>query len=84
MSRVKSYKIIDKKGGKRIIIDLEDGPFPGHGDQVIYINGSGHPQHQARGAKHQEGMKVIINTDTDKGETNKPEPPAPPSEPNKL
>jgi hypothetical protein len=26
MSKVKSYKIIDKKGGKRIIIDLGDGP----------------------------------------------------------
>ncbi len=26
MNRVKSYKIIDKKGGKRIVIDIEDGP----------------------------------------------------------
>lgn len=37
MSRVKSYKIQDKKNGKRIIIDVEDGPINEIDKDVIII-----------------------------------------------
>jgi len=42
MSRVKSYKVIDKKGGKRIIIDIQDAPLGGDHSNVIYM-GIPHP-----------------------------------------
>jgi hypothetical protein len=37
MSRVKSYKIQDKKNGKRIIIDIEDAPIMPEQKEVIII-----------------------------------------------
>jgi len=84
MSRVKSYKIIDKKGGKRIIIDLEDGPLFESGDRVIYLNGAGRPQRHTGEMRHQKDMKVIINSGADEKDTEKPESPAPPAEPKKT
>ncbi len=83
MSRVKSYKIIDKKGGKRIVIDIEDGPFFDGGKQVIYINGGGHQGKPPRGEKHQKDMKVIIRSDNGQGESEGQESPAPKAEPPK-
>lgn len=50
MERVKSYTVKERKGGKRIVIDLEDAPLVEKQDRVIYIN-------RAPG-KH--GSKVII------------------------
>ncbi|MEI7490840.1 MAG: hypothetical protein WCK92_05535 [Bacteroidota bacterium] len=84
MSRVKSYKVIDKKGGKRIIIDLEDGPFFESGSNVIYINGTGHSGRPHGGMKQHKNMKVIINTGDDKGNAGQPENTAPPAEPGKT
>jgi len=81
MSRVKSYKIIDKKGGKRIVIDLEDGPGLSGGENVIYINGRQHMARPPRG--HQKDMKVIIRSGDDEGGSEEPGSPAPPSEPKK-
>ena len=44
MSRVKSYKVIDKKGGKRIIIDIQDAPLGSDHPNVICIKTPDHPQ----------------------------------------
>ncbi|MCX6283009.1 MAG: hypothetical protein NTW31_02050 [Bacteroidetes bacterium] len=84
MSRVKSYKVIDKKGGKRIIIDLEDGPYFESGANVIYFNGPGHSMHHSGGMKHQKDLKVIIKTDDNQGNDGQPENPPPPAEPKKT
>ena len=83
MSRVKAYKIIDKKGGKRIVIDVEDGPSFDGGSQVIIMDGSSrHTMRAPRG--HQKNMEVIINTgDDDEKSAPKTEQPAPASEPKK-
>jgi hypothetical protein len=43
MDRVKSYSIKDKKNGKRIIIDLNDGPMIEKQDRVIIIREQGEP-----------------------------------------
>ena len=83
MSRVKSYKVIDKKGGKRIVIDLENGPYFDHGDQVIYINGAGHKAKPQSGGRHHQDMRVIIKSGDPHGEAEQPETPAPPAEPKK-
>ncbi|MCX6286100.1 MAG: hypothetical protein NTY96_03215 [Bacteroidetes bacterium] len=83
MSRVKSYKIIDKKGGKRIVIDLEDGPYFEHNDRIIYFNGPRHQVRAPRGMKNQKDIKVIIKTEDDKDNAEQPESPAPPAEPKK-
>jgi len=80
MSRVKSYKIIEKKGGKRIIIDVQDGP-DFSGNNVIYINGRNSHSRPPRGNGRQKEMKVIIQSGDDEGAAGKPEnatPPAPP------
>ncbi len=82
MSRVKSYKIIDKKGGKRIIIDVQDAQDFGR-NNVIYINGRHpHSPHQ-RGNGHNKEMKVIIHSGDDEGAAEKPESATPPAEPKK-
>jgi len=68
MSRVKSYKIIDKKGGKRIIIDLQDGlPDPGG---MIYIHGQSHPSGPPKSMGHHKDIKVIINSDGNRDQDN--------------
>lgn len=64
MERVKSYSIKDRKNGKRIIIDVENGPMFESGDKTIIIRKSGHPA----GKKHRHGeqdrnVKVIIKSD---------------------
>jgi hypothetical protein len=82
MSRVKSYKIIDKKGGKRIIIDVQDGQDFGQ-NNVIYINGGHLHAHPPKGNGHQKEMKVIIHSGDDEGAAEKPESATPPSEPKK-
>ena len=55
MSRVKSYKIIDKKGGKRIIIDLDDGISDPGG--MIYIQGQSHSTRSPKGIGHQKDAR---------------------------
>jgi len=82
MSRVKSYKIIDKKGGKRIIIDVQDDQGFGR-NNVIYINGSHSHSRPPRGNGHQKEMKVIIDSGDDEGAIVKPDNPTPPAEPKK-
>jgi|GEM_PF-681910 hypothetical protein len=82
MSRVKSYKIIDKKGGKRIIIDVQDAQDFGR-NNVIYIK-SRHPHSPPpRGNGHNEEMKVIIHSGDNEGAAEKPESATPPAEPKK-
>ena len=66
MCRVKSYKIIDKKGGKRIIIDLEDGIMSEPCNRMIYIHDQSHPSKPPKGMGHQKEIKVIINSDDKK------------------
>jgi len=83
MSRVKSYKITDTKGGKHIVIDIVDGPPFQHNDDVIYINGSRHPANPAKGMRHQKDMRIIIKSDNDKGNGGESQTPAPPAEPKK-
>jgi hypothetical protein len=70
MSRVKSYKVIDKKGGKRIIIDLDDGFGMEPGNGMVYIHSHSHPSRPPRGMGHQKDVKVIINTDGKTGQDN--------------
>lgn len=82
MSRVKSYKIIDKKGGKRIIIDVQDEQGFGQ-NNVIYINGNHSHSRPPRGNGHQKEMKVIINSGDAEGAVEKPESPTSPAEPKK-
>jgi hypothetical protein len=87
MSRVKAYKIIDKKGGKRIVIDLKDGPMFDSGDRMIYIHDTARPPRPPRGVNHDKDIKVIINSGDEKnqndaGQQNTP-PPPPDSEPKK-
>jgi hypothetical protein len=82
MSRVKSYKIIDKKGGKRIIIDVQDGP-DFSGNNVIYINGRNSHARPPRGKGHQKEMQVIIQSGDDEGAAVKPESATPPAPPKK-
>ena len=64
MSRVKSYTIKDRKNGKRIVIDLEDGPVIEKKDKVIIIRDPGGSRYRKNVSDKQ--MKVIIQSDDDK------------------
>jgi hypothetical protein len=80
MSRVKSYSIKDTRHGKRIVIDLENGPIVENRNKVIVIrNGSGY--------SHQPKMKVIkkysgsdMNESPEAPDAPPPPPPPPPAE----
>jgi hypothetical protein len=64
MDRVLSYSIKDRKNGKRIIIDLNDEPFPEKQDRVVIIR---EPGKQAQKRDHSDRqVKVIIKSDDGK------------------
>ena len=75
MDRVKSYSIKDRKNGKRIIIDIEDGQLIHNQDKVIVIREPENPHHKKVSPERQ--MKVIIKTDDGKKSENPNEPPPP-------
>ena len=79
MDRVVSYSIKDRKGGKRIVIDLNDAPMFEKQDRVIVIREPGRMQHKKNG--HERQVKVYVNTNDDEKSGNMPEPPEPPAAP---
>jgi hypothetical protein len=64
MGRVKSYKIKDKKNGKQIIIDLNDGPILEKNDRVIIIREPDKSSGKRNNSDRQ--MKVIIKSDDER------------------
>jgi hypothetical protein len=86
MSRVKSYSIKDTKNGKRIVIDLENGPLVEQENKIIVIRepgrhyGHGGPRHQVKVIRHSNGgeMQEEITAPEDA-----PPPPPPPPAPDK-
>jgi hypothetical protein len=80
MDRVKSYSIKDTKHGKRIIVDIEDGPLIEKKDRVIIIREPGKSVHKKDHSGSQ--MKVIIKSDDDR-QTEKPDEPSSPPPPGK-
>jgi hypothetical protein len=87
MSRVKSYKITDTKGGKKIVIEVEDGPmFGGRSDNMIYIKAPKAVRGHSTGKGHKQDYKVIIRSDGDKDDINidAVPPPPPPPDPGKA
>ncbi len=63
MDRVVSYSIKDRKGGKRIVIDLNDAPMFERQEQVIVIREPG--RRPPKGNNSQRKVRVIVNTDGD-------------------
>jgi hypothetical protein len=83
MDRVVSYSIKDRKGGKRIVIDLNDAPMFEKQEKVIVIREPGRVQRNRNHGERQ--VKVIVNTDDDtKTEQTPPPPPPPPPPPAKT
>ena len=64
MERVKSYKIKDRKNGKQIIIELEDGPIIEKRDRFIIIREPG--RSSGKKNEYDRQMKVIIDPDDEK------------------
>ena len=64
MDRVKGYKIKDKKNGKQIIIDLNDGPVLEKRDRVIIMRDPGKSSGKRNNSDRQ--MKVIIKSDDER------------------
>jgi hypothetical protein len=64
MERVKSYKIKDRKNGKQIIIELEDGPIIEKSNRVIIIREPG--KSSGKKNEYNRQMKVIIDSDDEK------------------
>jgi hypothetical protein len=64
MDRVKSFKIKDKKNGKQIIIDLNDGPVLEKSDRVIIIREPG--KSSGKRNNYDRQMKVIIKSDDER------------------
>ena len=89
MERVKSYSIKDTKHGKRIVIDLEDGPVVERREKVIILRDPA-PKAYHRGKPHKK-VKVYVNPGDGKveaGDTPSPgeapdAPPPPPPPPAK-
>jgi len=67
MERVKSYKIKDRKNGKQIIIELEDGPIIEKSNRVIIIREPG--KSSGKKNEYNRQMKVIIDSDDEKEST---------------
>ncbi|MCK9423045.1 MAG: hypothetical protein M0Q38_10640 [Bacteroidales bacterium] len=68
LDKVKSYSIKDRKGGKRIIIDIDDFPMFEKQDKIFYM---GKPNSGARYRHFQKtpkDVRVIIKTDKDNPE----------------
>jgi hypothetical protein len=79
MDRVKNYSVKDTKNGKRIVIDLNDGPLVERQDRVIVIREPGRGQ---RGMNHlQRKVKVYMNPDDDGKMQQQQEKPAEPGVP---
>jgi len=64
MDRVVSYSIKDRKGGKRIVIDLNDAPMFEKQERVVVIREPGNMQHSRHNPERK--VKVYVNTDDDK------------------
>lgn len=73
MDRVKNYQIKEKKNGKRIIIDLENGPLVETRDNMVIVRSDRKPVH-LRYRHPAKRVKVIV-------EPGKPEAPATPRTP---
>jgi hypothetical protein len=58
LERVKKYSVKDRKNGKRIVIDVEDGPFFGSKNNRVIIKGTPHMKHSYMYPK--KDVKVII------------------------
>jgi ribosome-associated toxin RatA of RatAB toxin-antitoxin module len=82
LDKVKSYSIKDRKGGKRIIIDVDDSPIIEKQERIIYRerpNDMGRYRYMDRNPKD---VKVIIRTKKDDtGKAPKVETPETPSKP---
>ncbi|HNW72828.1 MAG TPA: hypothetical protein PKN44_04320 [Bacteroidales bacterium] len=59
MDRVKSYSIKDRKNGKRIVIDLEDGPFPVVRDRMVIVREKPQQMKQ-RNRGGEKNVRVIV------------------------
>jgi len=58
LDRVKKYSVKDRKNGKRIVIDVEDGPFFGSTNNRVIIKGTPRMKHSYMHPKND--VKVII------------------------
>jgi hypothetical protein len=76
MDRVKHYSIKDTKNGKKIVIELENGPIVEKHNQVIIIREPGRPNRNAR--KGQKNVKVYVTPDSPETPDVPPPPPPPP------
>ncbi len=74
MERVKSYSVKDRKGGKRIIIDIEDAPFFDQQDRIVVIKQPRSFGHLGKGNKKK---KIIY----ERAQPGLPLPPAIPEKP---
>ncbi|HNW74942.1 MAG TPA: hypothetical protein PKN44_15035 [Bacteroidales bacterium] len=84
MDRVTGYTVKDRKHGKRIIVDVEDGPiFDRHDKNVIIIREPGKVRH-LNNLHPQKKVRVFVNPkegSREKIDSDVPEPPAPPTPP---
>ena len=71
MDRVVSYSIKDRKGGKRITIDLSDAPTFENQERVVVIREPGRMQHGRHNTER--NVRVYVNTDDDKQSEKTPE-----------
>jgi len=62
MDRVKSYSIKDRKGGKRIVIDVEENPFMEKERHVIIMRHPG--RHGVHPQRHNADRKIMIRTES--------------------
>jgi len=78
MDRVKNYQIKEKKNGKRIIIDLENGPLVETRDNMVIVRSDRKPVH-LRYRHPAKRVKVIVEPGKPKepATPRTPEPPAP-------
>lgn len=77
LDQVKQYSIKERKGGKRIIIDIDDAPVVTQRDRIIYREGvpmKGRDRYMRRQPKE---VKVIIKAESEE-EENVPKTPEPP------
>lgn len=89
MERVKSYSVKQLKDGKRITIDVENGPIFENEDDVIIIRNNQRPVRGMGYGNPHQNVKVIVKHSNAEGENKSPEapstppPPAPAKEPSK-
>lgn len=85
MDRVKSYSIKNTRNGKRIVIDVEDGPGFDRRDRVVVIREKGRPGKVKKYPMRKSKVFIEMDDDAGSGGSKKgagvPPPPPPPPPP---